>query len=62
MSELQEVAYSLINNGTVFNTAVWQKMKTTKDIYQHIKSSVEEHLVYDVAVEIADIMFIQQKP
>ena len=62
MDEIQEIAYQIINEASVNQL---QKWKTIGDIYQDIvkseKDTIEPHKAYDLAVEIADILFIQQK-
>lgn len=62
MTELQEIAYNTINKA---DTMRLQKWKSTKAIYADLleteKEFMEKSKIYDLVVEIANIMFIEQK-
>lgn len=61
---INQEAKRIINNG-LFQAKDWQKMHRRIDIYRHLlQNSIvryEEADMMDIAEEIADIMFIQQK-
>ena len=59
----REIALDLINSPTIFTPAIWQKMRTRQDVEAVIDMSGSHHprAIKEIAAEIADIMFIQQR-
>jgi len=66
MTELQEIAYTMINDNNLFQAADWQKMKSAKDIKNHIlgyknnSDLLTDYEAGNISSFIADIMFIEQ--
>ena len=58
-----EIALDLINSPQIFTPAIWQKMRSRQDIEGVIISSGSHHprAIKEIAAEIADRMFIQER-
>lgn len=60
MNELREIALDTINNSGVD----WMKVHSTQDVYQEllkIETKMVQHKIYDLAVEVSDLLFIERK-
>lgn len=62
MNELQEIAYQIINKADAATLQKWKDLKSTYNyLLETEKDFMEVHTIYDLAVEICDILFIAQK-
>lgn len=54
------IAKHLINRPDIFKAADWQKMKSAQDIHDHLKAKSRVNDI-EIARDIADIMFIEER-